>query len=125
MTEEIPVVDISDSVIMGDVQQNILKTDECSSCSSSNVKVLKCQEKQCTSINFCELCHLNCRYEMGEVWRFDSGRGAGPFCSECLSAKIVSYNEQIEQLKRQGSCLGCGLIQQEKSIRCPECGHFH
>jgi len=97
LTEEKPGIDISDSVIMGDVQQNILKIDECPNCSATNVKVLKCQDKRCTTIKFCELCHLNCRYEMGNVLRFDSGRGAGPFCSECLSVKIFAHGERLER----------------------------
>ena len=97
MTEEKTGIDISDSVVMGDVQQNILKT-ECPSCSASNVKVMKCQEVGCTSKQFCELCHTNCRYSpASEVLRFDSGTGSGPFCSRCLTAKLAVEKDKREK----------------------------
>ena len=101
MTEEKTGIDISDSVVMGNVQQNILKIGECPSCSASNVKVMKCQDKQCTSKQFCELCHINCRYSEGSSTRFDSGVGLGPLCSECLDAKFAAWKKRLEQLERE------------------------
>ena len=100
MTEEKTGIDISDSVVMGDVQQNILKTDVCPSCSASNVRVMKCQEVGCTSKQFCELCHINCRYSEGSSTRFDSGVGLGPFCSECLAAKITQFLFEAQERER-------------------------
>jgi len=79
-------IEIHDSLVQGGVHQHILNA-ECPSCSASNVKVMKCQEIQCTSIQFCELCNTNCRWEQGSRRRFDSGIGTGPFCSECLATK--------------------------------------
>ena len=102
MTEEKTGIDISDSVVMGDVQQNILKT-ECPSCSASNVKVMKCQDEQCTSIQFCELCHINCRYSSGGVLRFDSGKGSGPFCSVCILEKKNKFIHEMALLDLQKS----------------------
>ena len=101
LTEEKTGIDISDSVVMGDVQQNILKTDVCPSCSASNVRVMKCQEVGCTSKQFCELCHINCRYSEGSSTRFDSGVGLGPLCSECLDAKFAAWKKRLEQLERE------------------------
>ena len=100
LTEEKMGIGISDSVVMGDVQQNILKIGECPSCSASNVKVMKCQDKQCTSKKFCELCHANCRYSEGRVTRFDSGAGSGPFCSGCLTAKITQFDLEKKERER-------------------------
>jgi len=99
LTEEKTGIGISDSVVMGDVQQNILKIGECPSCSASGgVTVMKCQNKQCTSIKFCNSCHRNCRYSEGTTRRFDSGAGSGPFCSGCLTAKLTQFDwEKLEQ----------------------------
>jgi len=91
-------INLSDNVFMGnvDVQQNILNTDECPSCSASNVRVMKCQDKQCTSEKFCELCHTMPRFSEGHFERFDSGHGLGPFCAKCL----ISTRNQYEDKKR-------------------------
>ena len=99
LTEEKTGIGISDSVVMGDVQQNILKIGECPSCSASGgVTVMKCQNKECTSIKFCNSCHRNCRYSEGTTRRFDSGAGSGPFCIGCLTAKLTQFDlEKLEQ----------------------------
>jgi hypothetical protein len=91
-------INLSDNVFMGnvDVQQNIVALGECPSCSASNVKVMKCQEKLCTSKKFCELCHTNSRFSEGRFERFDSGHGSGPLCAKCL---IITKN-QYEEKKR-------------------------
>ena len=101
LTEEKTGIGISDSVVMGDVQQNILKIGECPSCSASGgVTVMKCQNKQCTSIKFCNSCHRNCRYSEGTTRRFDSGAGSGPFCSGCLTAKITQFDLEKQERER-------------------------
>jgi hypothetical protein len=101
LTEEKTGIGISDSVVMGDVQQNILNIGECPSCSASGgVTIMKCQNKQCTSIKFCNSCHRNCRYSEGRVTSFDSGAGAGPFCSGCLTDKITQFNLEKEERER-------------------------
>ena len=93
MTEDSPI-NITDSVVLGDVHQNM--GAECPSCSASNVRVMKCQEKQC-STRFCELCHADCRYSGGSLLRFDSGKGLGPFCSECLAVKLAALEKEREK----------------------------
>jgi len=98
LTDEQMRINLSDNVFMGnvDVQQNIVALGECPSCSASNVKVMKCQDKQCTSKKFCELCHANSRFYEGHFERFDSGHGSGQFCAKCL----ISTKNQYEEKKR-------------------------
>jgi hypothetical protein len=98
LTDEQMKINLSDNVFMGsvDVQQNIMNIGECPSCSASNVKVMKCQEKLCTSKKFCELCHTNSRFSEGRFERFDSGNGSGPLCAKC---RIITKN-QYEEKKR-------------------------
>ena len=84
---------------MGDVNQHVLNA-ECPSCSTSNVKVMKCQEIQCGK-RFCELCHPECRYSKGSSFRFDSGKGLGPFCSKCIRGKRDTEEREREQKERE------------------------
>ena len=102
LTDEQMKINLSDNVFMGsvDVQQNIMNLGECPSCSASNVKVMKCQDKQCGSKNFCELCHTNSRFSEGLFKRFDSGIGSGPFCAKCLKITKNQYEVQ-KRLKRE------------------------
>jgi hypothetical protein len=102
LTDEQMKIDLSDNVFMGnvDVQQNIMNIGECPSCSASNVKVMKCQEKQCTSKKFCELCHTNSRFFEGRFERFDSGHGSGPLCVMCLSSTWKQYEDK-KRLERE------------------------
>ena len=104
MTED-PGVNISDSVVMGGIHQNITNTT-CPSCEASNVRVMKCQESNCDN-RFCELCHPNCRYSDEKGLRFDSGAGSGPFCSPCMSNKFVELErkrqERLEKEKLERS----------------------
>jgi hypothetical protein len=53
MTED-SGVNISDSVVMGDVQQNIANT--CPACQTTNIPVMVCQYSGCET-RFCEICH--------------------------------------------------------------------
>ncbi|MGY8670687.1 MAG: SAP domain-containing protein [Candidatus Poseidoniales archaeon] len=99
MTEEKTRIEIHDSVVMGDVNQHVLNA-ECPSCSTSNVKVMKCQEIQCGK-RFCELCHPECRYSKGSSFRFDSGKGLGPFCSKCIRGKRDTEEREREQKERE------------------------
>ena len=102
LTDEQMRINLSDNVFMGnvDVHQNIVPLGECPSCSASNVKVMKCQDKQCGSKNFCELCHTNSRFSEGLFKRFDSGIGSGPFCAKCLKITKNQYEVQ-KRLKRE------------------------
>ena len=102
MTDEQMRINLSDNVFMGnvDVHQNIVPLGECPSCSASNVKVMKCQEKLCTSKKFCELCHTNSRFSEGRFKRFDSGHGSGPFCAKCLIS-TKNQNEEKYRLERE------------------------
>jgi hypothetical protein len=98
LTEEEKRIEIRDSVVMGDVNQHVLNA-ECPSCSTSNVKVMKCQEIQCGK-RFCELCHPECRYSKGNSFCFDSGKGLGPFCRKCITAKRKE-EERAERVVRE------------------------
>ena len=98
MTEEEKRIEIRDSVVMGDVNQHVLNT-ECPICSTSNVKVMKCQEIQCGT-KFCELCHPECRSSNGSSFRYDSGKGLGPFCRKCITAKREE-RERAERVVRE------------------------
>ena len=96
-------IDISDSVVMGGVQQNItnVRSDnrECSSCGATNVVIMKCQEENCTA-SFCQICHPYCRFfAILGVLRFDSGEGTGPFCETCLKP-MEQGRREYEQLVR-------------------------
>ena len=92
MSEESPL-NISDSVVMGDVQQNITNTT-CPACGASNVRVMKCQDVNCES-KFCEICHKNSRHLGWERLSFDSGKGDGPYCSVHLDIKVLPYEEEV------------------------------
>ena len=82
-------IEISDSVVMGDIKQNFAYTT-CPTCKATNVRVIKCQMDGCEE-RFCEICNLNSRYENGAAYPFDSGNGAGPFCQRHLSNKIAEH----------------------------------
>ena len=84
-------IEISDSVVMGDVKQNFAYTT-CPTCKATNVRVIKCQMDGCEE-RFCEICNLNSRYENGSTFPFDSGYGTGPFCQQHLSNKIAEHME--------------------------------
>ena len=60
---------------------------------------MKCQEIQCGK-RFCELCHPECRYSKGNSFRFDSGKGLGPFCRKCITAKRKE-EERAERVVRE------------------------
>ena len=99
--EHQPKNQISDSVVMGDVHQNI-GGKECPGCSAYNVRIMNCKENECTSIQFCELCNTNSRWEDGVRLRFNSGKGTGPFCSGCLEDKEkAKKQEEFDQAKKQ------------------------
>jgi hypothetical protein len=61
---------------------------------------MKCQEIQCGK-RFCELCHPECRYSKGSSFRFDSGKGLGPFCSKCIRGKRDTEEREREQKERE------------------------
>jgi hypothetical protein len=93
-------VRISDSVVMGDVQQNITKIQQsgnsCPSCGTSgNIRLMICRSINCES-KFCDLCHPISRYFEGDAIRFDSGKGEGPFCKGCMAIK---HGEDAEKLR--------------------------
>mgnify|MGYP004293905041 CR=1 FL=1 len=83
---------ISDSVVMGDVQQNITDTI-CPACGASNVRVMMCQDDTCES-KFCEICHKDSRHLKWKRMSFDSGKGEGPYCPVHLDTKILPYEKE-------------------------------
>jgi hypothetical protein len=115
--------DISDSVVMGDVQQNIttnlnitnnpkdasphLSCPECGIVGGV-VSLIPCSDESCHN-KFCNFCHPECRwttivrdpYESSGVGsikantaRFDSGEGLGPFCKHCMNEQMVRWEEK-------------------------------
>ena len=97
-------VSIADSVVMGDVQQNITNvqqhissTNICPRCEAINVRVVRCSMPKCDN-QFCELCHPFCRWTPDGVGRLDSGLGKGPFCGLCMEVQLEQWeNEEIEE----------------------------
>ncbi len=85
-------MNISDSVVLGDIQQNITDTT-CPACDATNVRVMKCQDVDCES-KFCEICHKDSRHLKWDRMSFDSGKGEGPYCSTHLDAKILTHEEE-------------------------------
>ena len=90
-------IEVQDSVISGDV--NIIQntgSSQCSSCNASNVIVMECSDENCNT-SFCELCHPKCRLAEDNlsVLNFDSGRGSGPFCTNCLMSIRNNEKERI------------------------------
>jgi hypothetical protein len=93
---EEPNVNISDSVVMGDVLQYNANT--CPACDASNVRIMMCQEEGC-EIQFCELCHAWCRCYQGEPTHFSSATHStpGPFCPDHLAKKIIDAHNPTPQ----------------------------
>ena len=92
-------MNISDSVVMGDVQQNITDTT-CPACGASNVRVMQCQDVNCES-KFCEICHKNSRHLGWERLSFDSGKGEGPYCPVHLDIKVLPYEEELGRILKK------------------------
>jgi len=92
-------VSMQDSVITGDVtiSQNIKDGGkECPDCKSTNVKVMICNESDCSK-KFCELCDSHCRWEYpDQLFTYNSGMGAGPYCSTCILSKIENAYDEIK-----------------------------
>ena len=120
-------VQISDSVVMGDVQQNITtihqSDNSCPSCGTSgNIRIMVCKTTDCGN-KFCDFCHPDCRfriisskrqaqYRMGhayqftpktERYRFDSNEGDGPCCEECIASERKKEMKRIRKEKRKGA----------------------
>ena len=99
-------MNISDSVVMGDVQQNITNVQQhisssntCPRCEAINVRVVSCSMPHCDN-QFCELCHPLCRWTPEGVGRLDSGLGKGPFCGLCMEVQVEQWeNEELEEQK--------------------------
>lgn len=99
LTEE-SGVNISDSVVMGDIQQNITNVQQnitqgtsCPRCGVINARIMQCSIPDC-SHQFCGLCHPKCRWANNGVSRFDSGDGLGPFCGECMDLHMKMWKEE-------------------------------
>ncbi len=104
-------MNISDSVVMGDVQQNITNVQQhisssntCPRCEAINVRVVSCSMPHCDN-QFCELCHPLCRWTPEGVGRLDSGLGKGPFCGLCMEVQVEQWEneELLEQKLREMS----------------------
>lgn len=116
--QDVSTVNLQDSVVIGDVnihqpQKNDITN--CSVCDSGNVILLRCVE--CNE-GFCELCNPQCRLELiGAKFRisnfapvkqirhaaiklnkFDSGRGNGTYCSDCVALKQIKIAEKSAAL---------------------------
>ena len=83
-------LNINDSVVMGDVQQNITNIQQsvtpgvpCPRCGVVNARIIHCSIPICRN-QFCGLCHPICRWSESGVSRFDSGKGHGPYCRTCM-----------------------------------------
>ena len=98
LTED-SAANISDSVIIGDVQQTISQSS-CPTCDSTNVRVMKCQDSVCEG-RFCELCNPNCRWTRTSLERFDSGIGRGPLCKKCLDVLSNKEKKRILLLEEE------------------------
>jgi hypothetical protein len=92
-------IGISDSVVIGDVHQNVTNIKQhidsgisCPKCHARNVRMFDCLTLNCAEV-FCEICHPLCRLYKQGASRFDSGKGTGPFCNECMSAKEKAIME--------------------------------
>ena len=104
---------VSDSVVMGNVEQNITNVFDsshlsCPECGvvSSVISVMLCSTKNCNN-QFCDLCHPDCRWidlTNGYVGRFDSGDGVGPFCELCMSEQMEEMDLEL-MFWRQGKKL--------------------
>ena len=95
MTED-SGVRISDSVVMGDVKQNITNIQQhigssisCTRCDAINVRIFGCSSPDCKN-HFCEVCHPNCKWTEEGADRFDS-EGHGPFCGHCMDLQLLQW----------------------------------
>jgi hypothetical protein len=86
-------VDLRDSVVVGDIHQNVYltQTETCPTCHTSNVKVIRCTSSNCRE-TFCEVCHPRCRFDGFDAKGsmrlefFSSGIGESPLCKVHLDA---------------------------------------
>ena len=76
------VATIQDSAVVGDVNITQIsgKNSTCEICNASNLGMncIKC------STPICEICNPYCRVYGETKHRFDSGKGTGPFCAQCV-----------------------------------------
>ena len=97
-------LNLSDSVVMGNVEQKITHISDtsppsCPECGvvSGVIRVIPCSDEYCDN-RFCDLCHPDCRYidftpsTYGRdfdgyitLGRFDSGEGVGAICELCIN----------------------------------------
>jgi hypothetical protein len=91
-------VKISDSVVIGDVNQSV-QTPTCPSCNAMNVIIMSCDNDDCTT-GFCEVCTPDCRLDYPRIRRFDSGLGMNPMCKPCLSSTKKNM-QRVEREKRR------------------------
>jgi len=56
-------IEVHDSVVMGDLTQNIRADRLCSACGSTNAVVMVCQRDGCSEA-FCEVCHRDCKVNL-------------------------------------------------------------
>ena len=99
MDKESPIT-ISDSVVMGDIQQNITNVEQhmspgiiCPRCDATNVRIMRCSTQDCNN-DFCELCHPICKWTEYGADRFDCDYGRGPFCGYCMDRQIDDWEQQ-------------------------------
>ena len=117
-------LNISDSVVMGDVHQNITNIQHstssgvpCPACGVINAILIQCTIPSCRR-HFCGLCHPRCRWSDIGVFRFDSGKGHGPYCRKCmdlhtnvrLSAKLESKMKSRKFMAILATIIAAALI---------------
>ena len=91
-------MNISDSVIMGDVSQKF--STSCPSCNATNVIIMSCNRDTC-STQFCQICHPDCRLDYPEIRRFDSGLGSNPLCNKCIIIEINQIKNKEKEAREK------------------------
>ena len=108
-------VEISDSVVMGDVQQNITNVHQhidsstsCERCDAINVRIFGCVSPGCKT-QFCEVCHAYCKWTEEGAGRYDSD-GEGPFCQECMEQHLLQWEVDDAALQMNDRLIGLVLF---------------
>lgn len=95
------VATIQDSAVVGDVNITQIsgRNSTCEICNASNLGMncIKC------STPICEICNPYCRVYGETKHRFDSGKGAGPFCAQCVIIWIndIRTKEELRYIAYQ------------------------